>query len=257
LGSPVAIATVIEGPAPLGAQRLVWRENASLSLGSPHLDAVVTADVRARLGETCTLRFGEIRVFVQSYVPPPGLLVFGAIDFASALAHVGAFLGYRVTVCDARPVFTTPQRFPDAHEVVCDWPHRFLERVDVDDRTAICVLTHDPKFDVPALTAALNTRAGYVGVMGSRRAHEDRLTRLREAGVTDEQLARLSSPIGLDLGARTPQETAISIAAEIVACRNAGSGISLSRLTGPIHRLEADQVGARPGGSTGRNHSAR
>ena len=157
------------------------------------------------------------------------MLVFGAIDFAAAVARVGSFLGYRVTVCDARPVFATASRFPAADEVVVEWPHRYLaaevEAGRVDPRTVVCVLTHDPKFDVPLLEVALRLpEVAYVGAMGSRRTHDDRLERLREAGVTDAELERLSSPIGLDLGARTPEETAVSIAAEIVALQWGGPG---------------------------------
>jgi xanthine dehydrogenase accessory factor len=171
------------------------------------------------------------------------MLVFGAIDFAAAVARVGTFLGYRVTVCDARPVFATTSRFPEAHEVVVEWPHRYLEAEvaadRVDARTVLCVLTHDPKFDVPLLEVALRLEGehapAYVGAMGSRRTHDDRLERLREAGVSDEEVARLSSPIGLDLGARTPEETAVSIAAEIIALQWGGTGDRLAARDGRIH----------------------
>jgi xanthine dehydrogenase accessory factor len=163
------------------------------------------------------------------------MLVFGAIDFAAAVARAGKFLGYRVTVCDARPVFATRRRFPDADEVVTDWPHRYLSRQNVDARTVICVLTHDPKFDVPLLEVALRTPAGYIGAMGSRRTHDDRLARLREVGLTEDELARLRSPIGLDLGARTPEETAVAIAAELIQLRWGGSGRPLTATTGRIH----------------------
>jgi xanthine dehydrogenase accessory factor len=163
------------------------------------------------------------------------MIIFGAIDFSAALCKVGKVLGFRVTVCDAREIFATPKRFPDADEVVVDWPHRWLSSQAVDQRTVICVLTHDPKFDVPALQVALRSPAGYIGAMGSRRTHEDRLQRLKEVGMTDDELARLHSPIGLDLGARTPEETAISIAAEIVQERWGGSGRELTRTSGPIH----------------------
>jgi len=163
------------------------------------------------------------------------MLVFGAIDFAAAVARVGKLLGYRVTVCDARPVFATAKRFPEADEVVVEWPHRYLARTEVDGQTVICVLTHDPKFDVPLLEVALRTDAAYIGAMGSRRTHDDRLARLREEGVTEDELARLASPIGLDIGARTPEETAVSIAAEIVAHRWGGSGARLTDTAGPIH----------------------
>jgi xanthine dehydrogenase accessory factor len=199
-------------------------------------------------GTNATLTYGPdgerrgegMRVFVWAFAPKPRMLVFGAIDFAAAVARVGAFLGYHVTVCDARPVFATASRFPEADEVVVDWPHRYLQAEQeagrVDGRTVITVLTHDPKFDVPLLEVALRLPAvAYVGAMGSRRTHDDRLARLREAGVTDDEIDRLSSPIGLDLGARTPEETAISIAAEIVALQWGGSGDRLAARDGRIH----------------------
>jgi xanthine dehydrogenase accessory factor len=245
-GRPVAVATVIDHPDPaLVGRRLVMRPEGAAgvvagdgragedvsdaggtasavvagSLGSERADAAVTDDVRGLLaaGRTETLTYGPdgerrgegMRVFVASYAPRPRMLVFGAIDFATAVAHVGSFLGYRVTVCDARPVFATASRFPAADEVVVDWPHRYLaaevEAGRVDQRTVICVLTHDPKFDVPVLEVALRLpEVAYVGAMGSRRTHEDRLARLREVGVSEAELARLSSPIGLDLG-RAPR----------------------------------------------------
>jgi xanthine dehydrogenase accessory factor len=163
------------------------------------------------------------------------MLVFGAIDFAAAVARVGKFLGYRVTVCDARGLFATQARFPDADDVVVDWPHRYLEGVDTDTRTVICVLTHDPKFDVPLLEVALRKPAAYIGAMGSRRTHDDRIARLRGQGLTDAELARLRSPIGLDLGARTPEETAVSVAAELIQLRWGGSGRPLTQTAGRIH----------------------
>ncbi|MGH3366674.1 MAG: XdhC family protein [Nocardioidaceae bacterium] len=255
---PVAVATVVEHPEPerLG-RRLVVRPEGSTDgaeleggLGSSRADDAVAADTRGALasGHTETLTYGPdgqrrgegMRVFVSVFAPPPRMLVFGAIDFAAAVARVGSFLGYRVTVCDARPVFATPQRFPDADEVVNDWPHRYLsaesEAGRIDERTVICVLTHDPKFDVPLLEVALRLlQVAYVGAMGSRRTHDDRLKRLVEAGVTQAEIARLASPIGLDLGARTPEETAVSIAAEIIALRWGGGGDRLSAGEGPIH----------------------
>ncbi|WP_173476644.1 XdhC family protein [Actinoplanes utahensis] len=174
-------------------------------------------------------------MFVQSWAAPARMIVFGAIDFASAVARIGKFLGYQVTVCDARGVFATPARFPDADEVVVAWPHRYLESTAVDERTVLCVLTHDPKFDIPLLKVALHTPARYIGAMGSRRTCEDRLRRLREEGVSETALSRLRAPIGLDLGARTPEETAVAIAAEIVALSWGGSGAPLTGLTAPIH----------------------
>ena len=265
-GRPVAVATVIEHPDPARVgRRLVVRPEGGFSegtrpavegsLGSARADDAVADDARGLLasGRTETLTYGPdgerrgegMRVFVASYAPRPRMLVFGDIDFAAAVARQGHFLGYRVTVCDARPVFATRSRFPDADEVVVDWPHRYLEAERdagrVDGRTVVCVLTHDPKFDVPVLEIALRLpEVGFVGAMGSRRTHEDRLERLREAGLSEDELARLSSPIGLDLGARTPEETAVSIAAEIVALRWGGRGERLAHREGPIHHHGAE-----------------
>jgi xanthine dehydrogenase accessory factor len=249
---PVAVCTVVEHPDPevVGRRRVVRPDrDPEGSLGSQRLDDAVTADALGLLaqGRTETLGYGPdgqrrgegTRVFVSAFAPRPRMIVFGAIDFAAALARTGAFLGYRVTVCDARPVFATASRFPEADEVVVDWPHRYLaaqaEAGEVDGRTVLAVLTHDPKFDVPVLEVALRLDVAYVGAMGSRRTHDDRLARLREAGLGDAELARLSSPIGLDLGARTPEETAISMAAEIIALRWGGSGERLARTRGPVH----------------------
>jgi xanthine dehydrogenase accessory factor len=255
-GRPVAIATVVDHPDPerVGRRIVVRPDDTGAartgSLGSDRADDAVTDDVLGQLalGHNATLSYGPdgerrgegMRVFVWAFAPPPRMIVFGAIDFAAAVARIGSFLGYRVTVCDARPVFATTSRFPGADEVVVDWPHRYLhgeaEAGRIDRRTVLCVLTHDPKFDVPLLQVALRlSEVGYVGAMGSRRTHEDRLARLREAGLTEEEIERLSSPIGLDLGARTPEETAVSIAAEIVALRWGGRGERLADLAGPIH----------------------
>ena len=253
---PVAVATVVEHPDParLGRRLVVRPGDAEVpragSLGSDRADDAVADDVLGLLasGHNATLTYGPdgerrgegMRVFVWAFAPPPRMLVFGAIDFAAAVARIGSFLGYKVTVCDARPVFATASRFPSADEVVVEWPHRYLgaeaEAGRIDQRTVLCVLTHDPKFDVPLLKVALRLpEVGYVGAMGSRRTHEDRLDRLKEAGLTDDELARLSSPIGLDLGARTPEETAVSIAAEIIALQWGGQGRRLAEESGRIH----------------------
>ena len=242
---PVALATVISGDATVAAQVAVWPDRVEGSLGTEGLDVAVVDDARGMLaqGQTGVRHYGphgerrqdEVAVFVEAFNPPPRMLVFGAIDFAAAVARIGKYMGYRVTVCDARPIFATEKRFPDADEVVCEWPHRFLADTTVDERTVIAVLTHDPKFDVPLLEVALRTPAGYIGAMGSRRTHDDRIARLRELGFTDTELARLRSPIGLDLGARTPEETAVSIAAEIVGLRWGGTGRPLGDTEGAIH----------------------
>ncbi|MFJ4708344.1 XdhC family protein [Streptomyces anulatus] len=255
---PVAEATVVSGvsgAAETGARLVVRPSDAGPTtgtLGSEGLDAAVTDDARGLLAQGHTgiqwygahgqRRMQEVAVFVRTYAPPPRMLVFGAIDHAAATARIGSFLGYRVTVCDARAAFATRERFPVADEVVCAWPHDYLEATEVDTRTVICVLTHDPKFDVPLLAAALRTPAAYIGVMGSRRTHRDREARLRAAGVDEAHLARLASPVGLDLGARTPEETAVSIAAEIIQHRWGGTGRPLGELSGAIHH---------PGGPTG------
>ncbi len=258
---PAAVATVISHPdADWIGRRLVIREDAvDGSLGSARADAAVTDDARGLLaaGRSEVLTYGPdgerlgdgMDVFVSSFAPPPRMLVFGAIDFAAALARQGSFLGYRVTVCDARPLFATPARFPTADEVVVDWPHRYLttqaDAGAIDGRTVICLLTHDPKFDVPLLEVALRLPdVAYVGAMGSRRTHDDRIQRLREAGLTEAELDRLSSPIGLDLGARTPEETAVSIAAEIIARQWGGGGRPLTEVEGRIHHEHDDDRGA-------------
>ncbi|WP_045879643.1 XdhC/CoxI family protein [Pseudofrankia sp. DC12] len=196
-----------------------------------------------------------VTVFVQAFAPPPRMLVFGAIDYAAAVVSMGRFLGYRVTVCDARPVFATARRFPDAHEVICEWPSRYLERVTVDARTVICVLTHDPKLDVPLLRVALRSPAGYVGAMGSRRTHAERLERLRADGLTEAELARLRSPIGLDLGGRTPEETAVAIAAEIIQATWGGSGAPLAVTSGRIHEPSGVPAGS-PFVNSGRTYAS-
>ena len=212
------------------------------SLGSTRMDDAVREDALGLLaaGRSDTLEYGPdgerrgegMRVFVNSFAPKPRMLVFGAIDFAAAVARIGSFLGYRVTVCDARPVAQSSiLRRARAGQV---------EQGAIGPRSVICVLTHDPKFDVPVLEIALRLDVAYVGAMGSRRTHENRWQRLREAGVTDAELAHLASPIGLDLGARTPEETAVSIAAEIIALRWGGAGERLSGVGGPIHHAQDD-----------------
>jgi len=255
-GRPVAVVTVVEHPDPgwLGRRLVVRPEGDGIplegNLESDRAQAAIADDARGLLasGRSELLTYGPdgqrrgegMRVFCAAYAPKPRMLVFGAIDFAAAVARLGSFLGYHVTVCDARPVFATVSRFPDAHDVVVGWPHRYLGEQAaagaIDARTVICVLTHDPKFDVPLLEVALRLPVvAYVGAMGSRRTHAHLMERLRAAGLSEQELAHLSSPIGLDLGARTPEETAVSIAAEIIALRWGGGGGRLARMDGRIH----------------------
>jgi xanthine dehydrogenase accessory factor len=276
-GEAAALARVVRGPAPLLGRALAVRQDGSYAgeLGRhPDLDRAVVHETRSLLnaGRTGTFDIAAsgarwrsprtesgggthcepgLTLLVESSVPPPRMLVFGAIDFAAALVRVGKFLGYRVTVCDARPVFATRSRFPEADDIVVDWPHRYLRRTQTDSRTVVCVLTHDAKFDVPLLEEALRLPVAYVGAMGSRRTHEDRDRRLREIGLTEAELARLHSPIGLDLGARSPEETALSITAEIVAARQGGTGLPLSASHTPIHH----HTEGRRSGSTGTRDS--
>ncbi|WP_326655775.1 XdhC family protein [Streptomyces sp. NBC_00385] len=257
----VALTRVVRGPEALLGRALLVRGDGSYEGGldgRPALDRRAAAEARALLdgGRTGTVEIAEdgtscpggLTLFVESSVPPPRMIVFGAVDFATALVRAGKFLGHHVTVCDARPVFATRARFPEADDVVVDWPHRYLESAATDERTVLCVLTHDARFDIPLLETALRLPVAYVGAMGSRRTHEDRNQRLREAGLTEDELDRLRSPIGLDLGARTPEETALSIAAEIVAERRGGTGAPLTGTRAPIHH-DVDTV-PRTGGTS-------
>lgn len=258
-GESAALARVVRGPGALLGSALLVHSDGSYEGGfggRPELERTAAAEARAILdtGRTGTVEIAEdgsrcpggVTLFVESSVPPPRMIVFGAVDFATALVRAGKFLGYHVTVCDARPVFATRARFPEADDLVVDWPHRYLRQTATDGRTVLCVLTHDAKFDVPLLETALRLPAAYVGAMGSRRTHEDRNRRLREVGLTEVELARLRSPIGLDLGARTPEETALSIAAEIVAARRGGTGAPLTGSGTPIHH---DADGRREDGA--------
>lgn len=251
---PVALATVVEGPGTGAVMVVETAGRTAGSLGGDELDRIASRDTVGELEAARTLvrhwgtegqttpedlvTTGTVRVFVESFAPPPSMWIFGAVDFTAALARVAKVLGYRVTVCDAREVFATKRRFPMADDVVVSWPGEFFaERGHaLGPHDAVCILTHDPKFDVPAIRGALATNVGYIGVMGSRTTHDRRLVRLAEAGIDDpEQLARLHSPIGLDLGGRTPEETAVSIVGEIIATRTGRSAVPLSRSAGPIH----------------------
>lgn len=245
---PVALATIIDGIGK-GARLLVRPGHEVLgSLGSAELDDVAERDVlgELELGQTCVRHYGaggeqrreDVTLFVESFAPQPRMLIFGAVDFTASLARVAKVLGYKVVVCDARRVFATPKRFPMADEIRVEWPDSVFDAYDSRLRPvdAVCILTHDTKFDVPAVVRALQTDVGYIGVMGSRRTHAKRVERLAEVGVDGDGLARLMAPIGLDIGGRTPEETAVSIVAEIIAVRAGRVAPSLRDSEGPIHR---------------------
>jgi xanthine dehydrogenase accessory factor len=245
---PAALVTRLDGSA-AGAKLLVFDAESFGDLGSAGLTHAATGEARALLaaGETALRTFGEdgepvgmeVRLFIQAFAPKPNMYIFGAIDFSRAMARIGKYLGYVVTVIDARPIFATKARLPDADRVVVSWPDEFLHSAPVDERTALIVLTHDVKFDIPLLQVALQTPAGYIGAMGSRRTHANRVSELRRAGTTEAQLARINAPIGLDIGARTPEETAISIAAEIIALRERRRGGRLTENDLPVHNTRA------------------
>jgi xanthine dehydrogenase accessory factor len=255
----VALATVVElapqdNPAHalprLGSKIVIGPDAESVgSLGQSDLDLVVIRDAQGALlagrnearhyGTHGEVRGTDITVFIEVFPPPSRMLIFGAVDFTAALVRVAKVLGYRVTVCDARPVFATSSRFPEADEVVVDWPHRYLAKVAelLGPRDAICVLTHDHKFDIPTIAAALDTRVGYLGAMGSRKTHEARVELLHAEGVDPERIHRIMAPIGIDIGARTPEETAVAICAEIISMRAGAAVPSLRDASGPIHRV--------------------
>lgn len=239
----VALITQVQGPDP-GAKMLASDDGILGTLGDAGLDEAALAEAKAMLerGEIGTRRWGsggepgeDVEVFIQSFAPPPSMYVFGAVNLASAVVRIGKFLGYRVTVCDARRVFANKERFPEADEIVVQWPNEFLEEANVDRRTAICILTHDEKFDIPLLQVALQTKAGYIGAMGSRRTHAKRVARLIESGITQEQLDRIQAPLGLDIGATQPEEVAVAVAAQIIANRTGRPGGSLKHSHDRIH----------------------
>ena len=224
--------TVVEGEA-VGAKLLVLEGGESHGDGPKEL--IGRADELLREGKSRLLALGAAKVFAEVYAPPPRLLVFGAVDTAEALCRVAKTSGWRTIVADARSKFATRERIPSADELVVAWPDEALARVAPDYATAVVVLTHEEKFDVPALLGALATEAFYIGAMGSRRAQARRREHLLEAGAREEDVERIHGPCGLDLGAETAAETALSILAEIVAVRNGRSGGPLRDAAGPIH----------------------
>jgi xanthine dehydrogenase accessory factor len=248
-GQPVAVATVLNGES-AGSKMAILEDRTEGGLGvSPLLDRSVENDARGFLGqgESVVRSYGaqgevlgsELRVYIQSFATPPSMVIFGAIDFSVAVAKLAGLLGYRVTICDARAPFVRSARFEEVAEVVVDWPDRYLAGRSLDERDVVLVFTHDRKFDEPALISALATDAGYIGALGSRRTQRERIERLRAAGVDEDAIARITAPTGLDLGARTPMETAVSILGEVIARRAGRSGASLSEHEQAIHPREA------------------
>jgi xanthine dehydrogenase accessory factor len=244
-GRPVAIATLLAG-AGAGERLAVIDDQAIGSLGPLSLlDRNVAREARGLLeeGKTTVRRFGaegatlgdELPVHIRSFAPPPQMLIFGAIDFSAALAPFASQIGYEVTICDARDRFVQSSRFSSAANVTVGWPQELMRDFELGPRDAVLVFTHDPKFDEPALLAAVSTNAGYIGALGSRQTTIDRERRLREAGATDEDIARIHAPCGLDIGSRTAEETAVSVLAEIIASRARRAGIPLGQTDGPIH----------------------
>lgn len=241
LAAPHGVALRLDEPS-AGVRLVLFEGRAVGSLGDPELDEAVCAELRNQGADECSLRrfgpngepHGDVRIFLARFAQKPQMYVFGAVDFAAAMLRIGKMLGFEAILCDARPAFATRARFPEADRIEVAWPDDVLARANVDERTAIVAMTHDEKFDLPLLRAALATPAGYIGVMGSRSTNERRFAQLRESGVLPAQLERLSAPAGLDIGGRSPEEIALSIAAELVALRNGREGGRLKDARGPL-----------------------
>jgi xanthine dehydrogenase accessory factor len=236
---PVAVVTIVKGEG-AGNKLAVLPDQTIGSLGTPELDEIAVPEASRLLEDqrSLTLSYptphGEVELFYEVFPPPPTLLIFGAVHVAQALATFAKQLGFRVVVTDARPKLLTPERFPTADELVQGWPEDAIAQMAIDRNTYVAILTHDPKFDEPALMGTLSTDARYIGAVGSRKTSADRRVRLIEAGATEEQLARIRGPIGLNIGASTPEEMAISILAEIIAIRHGRDAQPLTNATGNI-----------------------
>lgn len=239
-----SVATVVEGPT-IGSKAVIDGEGALVAGSLPkEIVGDVTEDAVSlmRNEQHRTLDYGEHSVFIETLAPPPDLLVFGAVHIGQAVCSFGAQMGYRVTVVDSRPAFATEERFPEAHRVIVGWPDDIMDQLHFDRRTWVVVLAHDARHETPPLAAALKSDTRYIGAMGSRRTHRQRVERLRTLGFTDEDIARIHSPIGLDIGAETPQEVAVSILAEMTLVRyGAGTGLSLRGTEGRVHKQRAEQ----------------
>jgi len=238
---PVAVATLVRG-GQVGAKLLILPDETMGSLGDAPLDASVQADATELLAreQSETLPYDvagrdePVEVFIETFPPPPTLLIFGAVHVAQPLTRFAKALGFDVIVSDARAKLATPERFPEADRIIQGWPDETLAEVEILPNTYVAILSHDPKFDEPALVGTLDTPAAYIGAIGSRKTNDDRRRRLADAGMSAEQIARLRAPIGLDIGAATPEEMAISILGEIIALRRGRRGGSLTNATGRI-----------------------
>lgn len=235
---PVAVATIIKGDG-LGTRMIVRYDGIEGSLGDPELDERVAQDARAALDaeQSMTRPYGEREIFLDVYALPPELILFGAVHVAQAMARFAQSLGFRVTIVDARRALASRERFPHAERIIHKWPNDAFAELEIGRNSWIAILTHDPKLDEPAILGALQTEARYIGAIGSRKVNAERRERMREAGVSEEDLARLHGPVGLDLGGQTPEEIAIAILAEMIAVRNQRSGGFLVHGSGNIRGL--------------------
>jgi xanthine dehydrogenase accessory factor len=240
-----SVVTFVSGPA-IGAKAILDETGALLAGALPDevaIDVVEDAVSLMSFEQHRALEYGEHGVFVETLAPPPDLLVFGAVHIGQAVTSFGGAMGYRVTVVDSRPMFATRERFPEAHRVLVGWPAELMDQLSFDRRTWVVVLSHDTRHETPPLAAALKGDTRYIGAMGSRRTHQQRVERLKGMGFTDDDIARIHSPIGLDIGAETPQEVAVSILAEMTLVRyGAGTGVSLHGQEGRVHKQRPEDV---------------
>lgn len=251
--TPFAVATIVRGE-PLGAKLLILAGETAGTLGNPKLDGEAAADARDLLRDERSdtrpyVVDGQpesVDVFLETFPPPPVLLIFGAVHVAQPLSRFAKALGFDVIVADIRATLATPERFPDADRIIHAWPEDALATITIQPNTYIAILSHDPKFDEPALLGALDSPAAYIGAIGSRKTNIDRRRRLAEAGVSDEQVARIRGPIGLDIGAVSPEEMAISILAEIIAVRRGRSGGFLAQASGRIRGARDEAAAPEP-----------
>lgn len=238
-----SVVTFVDGPN-IGVKAVIDADGTVVAGSIPGaVEADVISDAMTLMSheQNRTLEYGEESAFFETLAPPPDLIIFGAVHIGQALASFGAQMGYRVTVVDSRAPFVTEERFPTAYRLLTGWPRDLMDQLTFDQRTWVVVLSHDPRHETPPLEAALKTDTRYIGAMGSRRTHDLRVERLRGLGFGDEDMARIHSPVGLDIGAETPQEVAVSILAEMTLVRyGAGTGISLRGTEGRVHKQRGD-----------------